>query len=133
MDSLNVLFLPCKLFKTQAAHIVTKEMLRDHDSMSRAMMELHCLPVDKRIEYKLLLYTYKTLHGLAPGYLCELVVPYAPRIVLRAAESNLLTVTPGKPGKYGSRSFVRASANLLCNSLRGERAAWLKNSPAVLR
>ena len=32
--------------------------------------------VDKRIEYKLLLYTYKALHDLAPEYLCELVVPY---------------------------------------------------------
>ena len=37
------------------------------------------MPVDKRIEYKLLLYTYKALHGLALGYLWELVVPYAPR------------------------------------------------------
>ena len=69
--------------------------------MSRALMEL---PVDKMIEYKLLL--------------------------LMSAESNLLTVPPGKPGKYGSRSFVRASANLW-NSLRGERAAWLKNSQTV--
>ena len=43
---------------------------------------------------------------------------------------NLLTVLPGKPGKYGSRSFARASANLW-NSLRGERAAWLKNSPTL--
>ena len=59
-----------------------------------------------------------------------MVVPYEPRRVLRSAESNLLTVPPGKPGKYGSRSFVRASANLW-NSLRGERAAWLKNSPTV--
>ena len=70
------------------------------------------------------------LHGLAPGYMCKLVVPYEPRRVLRSAELNLLTVPPGKPGKYGSRSFVRASANLW-NSLRGERAAWLKNSPTV--
>ena len=103
-----------------AARIVTQERL----------MELYWLPVDKRIEYKLLLYTYKALHGLAPGYLCKLVVPYEPMRVLRSAESNLLTVPPGKPGKYGSRSFVRASANLW-NSLRGERAAWLKNSPTV--
>ena len=41
------------------------------------------------------------------------------------SELNLLTVPQGKPGKYGSRSFARASANLW-NSLRGERAAWLK-------
>ena len=42
-------------------------------------MGLHWLPVDKRIEYKLLLCMYKSLHGLALGYLCELVVPYVPR------------------------------------------------------
>ena len=77
--------------------------------MSRALMELHWLHVDKRIEYKLLLYTYKAVHCLASGYLCELVVS---RRVLRLAESNLLTVPPGKPGKYRSRSFVRAFANL---------------------
>ena len=57
MDSLNILFMACKRFKTQ-------ERLRDHDSMSRALMELHWLTVDKKIEYKLLLYTYKALHGL---------------------------------------------------------------------
>ena len=73
---------------------------------------------------------YKALHDLAPGYLCELVVPYTLRRVLRSAESNLLTVPPGKPGKYGSRSFVMAFANLW-NSLRGERAACLKDSPTV--
>ena len=101
-----------------------------HDSMSRALMELHWLPVDKRIEHKLLLYTYKALHGWAPEYLCKLVVPYEPQQVIGSAESNLLTVPLGKPGKYGSRSFVRASVNLW-NSLRGERAVWLKNSPTV--
>ena len=58
--------------------------------MSRTLIELHWLPVHKRIEYKLLLYTYKALPGLATGYICELAVPYAPRRVLRSAESNLL-------------------------------------------
>ena len=51
-----------------AARIVTQERLRDHDSMSRVLMELHWLPVDKRVEYKLLLYTYKALHGLCYGH-----------------------------------------------------------------
>ena len=57
--------------QNSAARIVTQERLRDHDSMSRALIGLHWLPVDNRIEYKLLLYTYKALHDLAPGYLCE--------------------------------------------------------------
>ena len=119
-----------QVVQNSAARIVTQERLRDHDSMSRALMELHWLPVNKRIVYKLLLYTYKALHGFAPGYLCKLFVLYEPRRVLRSAESNLPTVPPGKPGKYGTRSFVRASANLW-TSLRGERAVWLKNSPTV--
>ena len=88
--------------------------------MSRALMRLHWFPVDKGIDCKLLLYTYKTLHGLAPGYLCELVVPYLPRRVSRLAELNLLTVPPGKPGKYGSISFVRTSV-IICNCLRGRK------------
>ena len=92
--------------QNSAARIVT------HDSMSHALTGLHWLPVDKKIEYKLLLNTYKAIHDLAPGYLCELVVPYVPRRVLRSEELNLLTVPPGKPGKYGSRSFARVLANL---------------------
>ena len=117
--------------QNSAARIVTQERLRDHDSMSRALIGLHWLPVDKRIEYKLLLFSYKALHDLAPGYLCELLVPYVPRRVLKSAELNLLTVLPEKKtSKYGSRSFAIASANLW-NSLRGERAAWLKKSPTL--
>ena len=95
--------------------------MRDHYFMSYALMELHWLPVEKRIEYK---------HGLVTGYLCELIVLYLPRRVIMSAESNLLTVTPWKPGKYGPRSCVRASADLW-NSLRGQRAAWLKNSQTI--
>ena len=44
--------------QNSAARIVTQESQRDHDSMSRALMELHWLSVDKRIEYTLLIYTY---------------------------------------------------------------------------
>ena len=90
MDSLHVPVSGLQTVQNSVARIVTQERLRDHDPMSRVLMELHWLPVDKRIEYKLLLYPYKALHGLAPGYLCELVVPYAPWRVLRSAESNLL-------------------------------------------
>ena len=41
-----------------------------------------------------------------------------------SGDSNSLTVPPGKPGKYGSRSFVMSSANLW-NSLSGELAVWI--------
>ena len=45
--------------QNSASRIITQERVRDHDSNLRALMELHWLPVDKRIKYKLLLYTYK--------------------------------------------------------------------------
>ena len=38
--------------QNSAARIITQERLRDHDYMSRALMELNWLPGDKRIEYK---------------------------------------------------------------------------------
>ena len=89
--------------QNSAARIVTHERLRDHDSMSGALIGLHWFPVDKRIEYNLLLHTYKALHDLVPGYLCELVVP---RRVIRSAELN--SVPPRKPGKYGSMSISKS-------------------------
>ena len=61
---------------------------------------------------------YKELNDLVPGYLYELVVLFVPQRVLRLAESNLLMVPPGKPGKYGSINFGMASVNLW-NSLKG--------------
>ena len=47
MSSLNVMFLASKRFKT--ARILIHKRLRDHDPMSRALMELHWLPRDKNI------------------------------------------------------------------------------------
>ena len=56
----------------------------------RALVGLHWLPVDKRLEYiKLMLYAYKALHGLAPGYLCEVGLLYASRRVLMSVDLNL--------------------------------------------
>ena len=55
--------------QNSAARLVTQERLRYYDYISRALIGLHWLPVDKRVEHKLLLYTYMALHDLAPGYL----------------------------------------------------------------
>ena len=41
--------------QNSAARSVTQERIRDHDSMSRSLIGLHWLPVDKKIEYTYLL------------------------------------------------------------------------------
>ena len=99
--------------------------MRDHDSGARALIGLHWLPVDMRIKYKLLLHMYNALQDLAPGHLCELVVPYVPRRDLKSVELNLLTVPQGKPGKYGSRSLLEPQCFSSGNGSRVKQCYYL--------
>ena len=39
------------------------------------LKRLHILPIESRIIYKLCLFVYKSIYGLAPKYLCDLIVP----------------------------------------------------------
>ena len=57
--------------QNSVARIVTKTALNEH--ITPVLKELHWLPVDRRIEYKILLYAYKALNGLAPEYLSNMV------------------------------------------------------------
>ena len=59
-----------------AARLVT--LTHKHDHITPVLMELDWLPVEQRIEYKILLYTNKVLHGVAPHYLNELLEFYRP-------------------------------------------------------
>ena len=61
--------------QNSAARLVTKTKRRQH--ITPVLIELHWLPVRHRIEYKLLLLTFNSLHGLAAPYLGELLVRYA--------------------------------------------------------
>ena len=65
---------------------------------------------------KILIITYKTLHGLAPAYIEDLLVSYIPGRYLRSAKNNLLAVPGFKLNSYGRRAFSVA-APLLWNSL----------------
>jgi hypothetical protein len=42
------------------------------------LASLHRLPVEARADFKVLLLTFKALHGLAPTSLSDLVLPYIP-------------------------------------------------------
>ena len=99
-----------------AARLLTQ--MKKCDSMKPVRKELHWLPVAQRIEYKILLLTFKALHGQAPKYLSELLQPCTVKrnemnLVLKVPKTNLAT--------YGDRSFKKA-------------APWLWNAlPAGLR
>ena len=90
------------------------------------------VPVDRRIEYKMLLYTYKALNGLAPEYLCNMVESSAPDRVLRSANQNLLVVPRRKHCQYGIRTFSMAAAATLWNSLNiRDRGNRVRGSPSL--
>ena len=44
-----------------------------YDSSTRCLGELHWLPIQHRIEFKIIILVYKSLHGLAPQYLTNLL------------------------------------------------------------
>ena len=73
---------------------------------------LHWLPVPQMIEFKLIVFTYRAVHGDAPKYLSDLVCPYKPARGLRSANNNVLTVVRTHV-KAGDNSFVVAAATVL--------------------
>jgi hypothetical protein len=54
-----------------AARIVTRRSRSDH--ISPVLRDLHWLPVHRRVQFKILLHTYRAIHKQAPGYLSGLL------------------------------------------------------------
>ena len=79
---------------------------------------LHRLPVAYRIEFKILVLTFKALFQLAPSYICNLVrLKEKCKCQLRSSEELLLQLLMGKTKKtLADRSF-QIAAPTLWNSL----------------
>ena len=113
LDHMNALLygipklLISKLQKIQnnAARIVSRCKTRDH--ITPILADLHWLPVEKRVEYKILLLTFKALHGTAPGYIRDLIHPYEPRRNLRSMDLNLLKMPRSRTKTYGDKSWFK--------------------------
>ncbi len=76
-----------QVVQNSAARILTRTRMRDH--ITPVLESLHWLPVSFRVDFKILMLTYKALHGLAPQYLSELLIPYTPTRDLRSSETGL--------------------------------------------
>ena len=94
-----------QLVQNAAARVLTRTKNRDH--MSPVLASVHWLLVKSRIEFKILLLTFKALNNMAPLYLKELTVPYKPTRALSSQSSGLLVV----PKVSKSRGGARASAS----------------------
>ena len=59
--------------QNNAARVITRTSKYDHITL--VLKELHWLPVESRIAFKMLVMTFKCISGLAPSFLAELVQP----------------------------------------------------------
>ena len=100
--------------QNSAARLLTSTRSRAH--ITPVLQNLHWLPVKERINFKILLTTYKALHNLAPPYLSDLLEDYEPPRTLRSSDAGLLTVYKAKRRTWGDRAFSVA-APILWNEL----------------
>ena len=97
-----------------AARMVTRTRKFDH--IAPVLRHLHWLPVRQRIVFKILLMTYRTLHGLAPTYLGELLELHSPPRTLRSsADKWLLAIPRTSTLRYGDRAFSACAPRLWNN------------------
>lgn len=93
-----------------AARIITRTARQDH--ITPALMSLHWLPIQARVDFKVLLYVFKALSGTAPSYLTELMELKVPARSLRSSGSTRLVAPMSSTKSYGERSFQCAAARL---------------------
>ena len=103
-----------QLIQNSAARLVTRT--KKHESISPVLRNLHWLPIQSRIQFKVLLLTYQCFHQFAPSYLIELLIQYKPERTLRSSKKSLFYVPQTMTKSYGERSFSYA-ATVLWNNL----------------
>ena len=62
--------------------------LKRREHITPVLMEIHWLPVLQRIDFKVLLFVYKTQHNLAPLYISDCLSRYVPNRRLRSSNAN---------------------------------------------
>ena len=106
----------CQIQKLQrvqnaAARIITR--IKKYDHITPALKELHWLPVQQRIEFKILLLTYKALNNMALSYITSMFTMQGQeRYSLRSNASLQLKIPRTKYKTCGDRAFPVAAATL---------------------
>ena len=95
--------------------VVAKSSVQPRTSSTEILRQLHWLPIESRVRYKLASLTYKVQTYGSPTYLSQQINCYVPVRALRSSGANLLTV-PSCNLSFGSRSF-RVAAPTVWNSL----------------
>ena len=93
-----------QLVQNAAARLLTGT--RRHEHITPILASLHWLPVIFRIQFKIVLFVYKALNGLAPAYITELVQPHSAQRSLRSSNKGLLYVPHSRLKQRGDRVIL---------------------------
>ena len=74
-------------------------------SITPVLRDLHWLPIEMRILFKILLLVFRCVNKLAPVYLCELIEPKHQERVTRSSTQQHLDIPNSRLKTYGDRSF----------------------------
>ncbi len=91
-----------QLIQNAAARILTRTRKSEH--ITPVLRSLHWLPVTFRIDFKVLLLVYKSLNGLGPKYMSDMLTEYKPNRPLRSLGSSQLEI-PRVHTKQGESAF----------------------------
>ena len=75
-----------------AARMISGIKLKDH--ITPILQDLHWLPVNLRISYKLMLYIYKSINGHSPSYLTQMLEMKERPVRLRQFDDQLQLIVP---------------------------------------
>ena len=93
--------------------------LSKFDHVSDTLKELHWLPVEQRVIFKINLICFKILNNLAPDYLVDLIHVYEPARYLRSSSDKWRhVIKPYNLKTYGLRTFSVIAPKLSCQSER---------------
>ena len=92
-----------QVIQNSAARLIARTHLRDHITPIRK--QLHWLPIEHRVQYKILVICFNCINGTAPSYLCDLIkFKNTPRS-LRYSDNRLLYIPPTK-SKLAEKCFA---------------------------
>ena len=115
LDYANALLSDCPLeslnrlqkVQNSAARLVLK--LRKTDHITPALKQLHWLPIQSRIKYKLCLHCHNFFVGSSPSFISELLSVYKPSRSLRSSNDQYTLVEPRTNKKVGDRAFSHSA------------------------
>ena len=91
--------------QNRAARICLSVSRKSRIPSVQLLQQLHWLPIASRIEFKILLLTYKCLHNLASPYLSQMLSFHDVGRSLRSTSQQLLSIPHCRTKRYGDRAF----------------------------